>query len=81
MLSIMQTYKGDYRTYALQTVQVDVRETTGHTLLFEYLLDNTWMYEVAIEPLDKNHRTYAPWPNIRCFSRLINRPLPLSCFS
>jgi hypothetical protein len=44
--------------YALQTVQANVRETTGRTLLFEYPLDNTWLYEAAIEPLGKNHRTY-----------------------
>jgi hypothetical protein len=37
--------------YTLQTVQADVRETTGRTLLFEYLMDNTWTYEATIEPL------------------------------
>jgi hypothetical protein len=33
--------RGDYWTYALQTIQVAVRGTTGYTLLFEYPLDNT----------------------------------------
>jgi hypothetical protein len=42
LLSVVQTYEGDHQTYALQTVHVDVRGTTGRTLLFEYPLDNTW---------------------------------------
>jgi hypothetical protein len=63
--------------YALQTVHVDVRGTTRCTLLFEYPLDNTWTYEAAIEPLDKNHRTYASWPDVRCFFGHINSTLPL----
>jgi hypothetical protein len=46
--------------YALQTVQVDVRGTTRHTLLFEYPLVNTWTYEVAFGLLGKNHQTYVP---------------------
>jgi hypothetical protein len=41
LLSVVQTYGGDHWTYALQTVQVDVRGTTKRTLLFEYPLDNT----------------------------------------
>jgi hypothetical protein len=45
--------------YALQTIQVDVRGTTGHMLLFEYHLGNTWAYETPFEPLYKNHRMYA----------------------
>jgi hypothetical protein len=63
--------------YALQTVQADIRGTTGRMLLFEYPLVNTWTYEVAKEPLGKNHWTYTPWPNVRCFSRPINTTLPL----
>jgi hypothetical protein len=35
------------------------------------------MYEVAIEPLGKNYKTYAPWPDIRYFSGLVNTTLPL----
>jgi hypothetical protein len=58
-----------------------LRGTTGRTLLFEYPLDNTWTYETAIEPLGKNHRTYAPWLDIRYFSGPINRALPPSYFS
>jgi hypothetical protein len=72
LLSVVQMYRGDHRIYALQTVEADIRGTTRRTLLFEYPLDNTWMYEAAIEQLDKNHRTYAPWPDIRCFSGPIN---------
>jgi hypothetical protein len=81
LLSVVQMYGGDHRTYALQTVQTDIRGTTEHTLLFEYPLDNTWTYEAAIEPLGKNHRTYTPWPNVRCFSGPINRALPPLYFS
>jgi hypothetical protein len=51
---------GGHRTDALQTVQVDIHETIGHTLLFEYPLVNTWTYEVAFGSLSKNHQTYAP---------------------
>jgi hypothetical protein len=47
LLYIVQTYSRDHWTYALQTVQVDVRGTTRRTLLLEYLLVNTWTYEVA----------------------------------
>jgi hypothetical protein len=50
---------GDHRTYALQTVLADIRGTTGHTLLFEYSLDNTWMYETPSGPMYKDHRAYA----------------------
>jgi hypothetical protein len=50
---------GDHRTYALQTVLVDVRGTTGRTLIFEYPLDNTWTYETFFGPLCKNQWTYA----------------------
>jgi hypothetical protein len=32
---------------------------TGRTLLFEYPLVNTWMYDVAMEPLGKDQQTYA----------------------
>jgi hypothetical protein len=39
---------GEHWTYALQTVLADVRGTTGHTLLFEYPLDNTWTYETPL---------------------------------
>jgi hypothetical protein len=67
--------------YVLQTVQVDVLGTTGHMLLFEYPLVNTWTFEKAIESLDKNHRTYAPWPDVRCFSGPINSTLPPSYFA
>jgi hypothetical protein len=67
LLSVVRTYGGDHRTYALQTVQVDVRGIIGRMLLFEYPLDNTWTYKAAIEPLGKNHRTYAPWLNVRYF--------------
>jgi hypothetical protein len=81
LLSVVRTYGGDHQTYALQTVQADVCGTTGRTLLFEYPLDNTWTYEVAIEPLGKNHRTYAPWLDIHCFSVPINKALPPSYFS
>jgi hypothetical protein len=49
---------GDYQTYTLQTVLVDVRGTIGHMLLFEYSLDNTWMYETPSGPMYKDHRTY-----------------------
>jgi hypothetical protein len=41
LLSVVQTYSGDHQTYALQTVQADVHETTRRTLLFEYPLFNT----------------------------------------
>jgi hypothetical protein len=51
--------------YALQTIHVDVRGTTGRMLLFEYPMDNTWTYEAAIELLGKNHQTYAPWSDVR----------------
>jgi hypothetical protein len=74
-------YGGDHRTYALQTVQADVHGTIGRTLLFECPVDNTWTYEAAIEPLGKNHQTYAPWPDVRYFSGPINRALPPSYFS
>jgi hypothetical protein len=80
LLSVVQTYREDHRTYALQTIQADIRETTGRTLLFEYLLINTWTYEAAIETLGKNHRTYAPWLDVRCFSGPINTPYPLRVF-
>jgi hypothetical protein len=52
--------------YALQTILADVRGTTGRTLLFEYPLDNTWMYETPSGPMCKDHRTYA---------RVVRRPL------
>jgi hypothetical protein len=81
LLSVVRTLGGDHRTYALQTVQADVCGTTRRTLLFEYPLDNTWMYEAAIEPLGKSHWTYAPWPDVCCFSGLINSTLPSSYFS
>jgi hypothetical protein len=32
--SIVWTYSGDHRTYVLQTVQADIRGTTGRMLLF-----------------------------------------------
>jgi hypothetical protein len=64
--------------YALQTVHADIRGTTGRMLLFEYSLDNTWTYKVVIKQLGKNHWTYAPWLNVRCFSRPINNTLPLT---
>jgi hypothetical protein len=67
LLFIVPMYEGDNWTYALQTVQVDVRGTIGRTLLFEYPRVKTWMYEVAFGPLGKNHRTYAFWLDIRCF--------------
>jgi hypothetical protein len=52
LLSVVRTYERvDHRTYALQTVHADVHGTTRRTLLFKYPLDNTWTYEVAIEPL------------------------------
>jgi hypothetical protein len=51
LLSVVQTYGGDHRTYALQTIQADVRGIIGCMLLLEYPLDNTWMYEAAIEPV------------------------------
>jgi hypothetical protein len=72
-----RTYERDHRTYALQTVQADVRGTTGCTLLFEYPLVNTWTYEAVIELLGKNHRTYAPWSDVRCFYGPINTLYPL----
>jgi hypothetical protein len=56
----------------------NVRGTTERTLYCEYPLDNTWMYEAAIEPLGKNHRTYTPWPDVRYFSRPINSTLASS---
>jgi hypothetical protein len=34
-----------------------------------------------MEPLGKNHRMYAPWPDVDYFFGPINRPLPPSCFS
>jgi hypothetical protein len=74
--------EGDHQTY--RGGPPDVRSakcTGGRTLLFEYPLDNTWTYEAAIEPLGENHRTYALWPDVRCFSRPINSTLPPSCFS
>jgi hypothetical protein len=67
LLSGVRMYGGDHRTYALQTVDADVRRNTGRTLLFEYPLDNTWTYEATIEPLGKNHRTYAPRPDVHYF--------------
>jgi hypothetical protein len=67
LLSVVRTYEGDHLTYALQTIQVDVHKTTERTLLFEYPLNNTWTYEVLIEPLGKNHQTYAPSPDVHCF--------------
>jgi hypothetical protein len=82
LLSIMQMYGGvDHQMYALQTVQADIRETNGRTLLFEYPLDNTWTYEVAIKPLGKNHQMYTPWLDVRFISWPINRALTLSYFS
>jgi hypothetical protein len=45
--------------YALQTILVDVHGTTGCTILFEYPLGNTWMYETLFGPLCRNHQTYA----------------------
>jgi hypothetical protein len=75
--SVVRTYGGDHRTYALQTVQVDIRGTTKHTLLFEYSLVNTWTYEVAFGPLGKNHRTYAPLAGRPLFFGPINTPYPL----
>jgi hypothetical protein len=84
LLSIVRTYGGNHRTYredhriyALQTVQADICETIRHTLLFEYPLINTWTYEAAMESLGKNHQTYAPWLDIRCFSKPINTILPI----
>jgi hypothetical protein len=81
LLFVVRAYEGDNRTYALQTVQVDIHGTTECTLLFEYPLDNTWTYEAAIEPLGKNHLTYALWPDVRCFSGPINSTLPPSYFA
>jgi hypothetical protein len=75
LLSVVRMYEGG---------PSDVRSvncTRECTLLFEYPLDNIWTYEVAIEPLDKNHWTYAPWLDVRCFSGPINSTLPPSCFS
>jgi hypothetical protein len=72
---------GDHQTYALQTVYADVRGTNGHTLLFEYPLDNTWTYEEAVEPLGNNQQTYAHWLDVRCFSEPINSTLPPSYFA
>jgi hypothetical protein len=39
--------------YALQIVQEDIRGTTRHTLLFEYPLVNTWMYDTTFRPLQE----------------------------
>jgi hypothetical protein len=60
LLSVVRMYGGDHRMYSLQTIHVDIHGTTRHTLLFRYPLDNTWTYNVAIEPLGKNHQTFAP---------------------
>jgi hypothetical protein len=46
---------GNHRMYALQTVPTDVHGTTRRTLLFEYPLDNTWMYETPFGPMYKDH--------------------------
>jgi hypothetical protein len=81
LLSVVQTYEGDHRTYALQTIQADVRGIIGCMLLLEYPLDNTWTYEAAIEPLGKNNQTYTPWLDVHCFSGPINSTLPCLCFS
>ena len=58
------------RTYALQTIHVDVHESTGHTLFFGIPLVNTWTNEAALGLLGKNHQMYAPWLDVRCFSDL-----------
>jgi hypothetical protein len=55
--------------YALQTVHADICETTRRMLLFEYPLDNTWMYKVAIKQLGKKPLDVRPWLDVRCFSR------------
>jgi hypothetical protein len=37
---------------------LDVRGTTGRTLLFEYPLGNTWMYETPFGPMCTDHQMY-----------------------
>jgi hypothetical protein len=56
----------DHWTYALQIILTDIHGTTGRTLLFEYPLDNTWMYETLFGPLCKNH-----WMYVKVTGRLL----------
>jgi hypothetical protein len=67
LLSVVRTYARGPPDVRSTNRMADVRGTTGRTLLFEYPLDNTWTYETTFEPLGKNHRTYAPWSDVRCF--------------
>jgi hypothetical protein len=73
---------GDHWMYALQAVQADIRGTTGHMLLFEYILVNTWMFKAVFGPLGKNHQTYAPLVGHPLLSGPINTPYPfMFCIS
>jgi hypothetical protein len=88
LLFVMQMYRGDHWTYALQTIHVDVRGTTERMLLFEYPLVNTWTYEAAFRPLGEDHRTYTPLAKhpLLCQGSCwqpspINTPYPSSFFT
>jgi hypothetical protein len=68
LLSIVRTYWGGntgstlYKSYRRTYMgPLDIR------YFLEYPLVNTWTYEIAFEPLDKNHQKYALWPDVHYF--------------
>jgi hypothetical protein len=59
LLSIVQTYREDHRTYALQIVQRKYVEPSDIRYFLGYPLGNNWMYETPFGPMCKDHQTYA----------------------
>jgi hypothetical protein len=66
LLSVVRTYDGGPPDVRSINSTPDVRGTTGHTILFEYPLGNTWTYETPFKPMCTEHRMYA---------RVVGRPL------
>jgi hypothetical protein len=66
LLSVVRTYDGGPPDVRSVNSTLDVRETTGRTLLLVYPLGNTWTYETPFGPMCTDDRTYA---------RVVGRPL------
>jgi hypothetical protein len=58
LLSVVRTYDGGPPDVCSVNSTLDVRGTTGRTLLFEYPLGNTWTYETPFGPMCTDHQTY-----------------------
>jgi hypothetical protein len=76
LLSVVQTYGWDHRSYALQIVQRMYVGPSDIHFFLEYPLVYTWMYEAPFGSLGKNHRTFTMvgW-TFAAFQRVGGKPL------